>query len=283
MGWIAGSFFLLTLMLLWNDSTHEVKMKSLMYHSMQDSVKHSVSNVASRVASNIRKSLQFTNQDSFTVLYRDLPTFSPYISPNQTGNGTLSIDQSTKFYESNIKNYRDGDDDDNDEGNHKLYIYLDWHYDYRLFNEYNYKSLESLLTIYPNASFQIFIPHLNYYHSITDSRFNPSISFFQMYTQKGYKIQMISKSFLCSNKINKFMKSYYIQYIQPYCMMINNHHDPQSHHSQYHQQVPYHMITFLRLTELYNSGGIYMEPSYFFLGSLSKAIIRQVYYHIIIY
>ena len=44
----------------------------------------------------------------------------------------------------------------------------------------------------------------------------------------------------------------------------------------HNQDLPYHVLTFIRLSKIWRKGGIFSDFSFFFLGPLDRPLITQV-------
>lgn len=142
-------------------------------------------------------------------------------------------------------------------------IYLSWPIDDRLFTVENFKSLETILTLYPNSEFRILVsaPHDHYLHKAGNML---SVTAFQKYSKRGYNIQVVAASKMAVGL--KFAPKYWNQYVNSCCMKCNK-----DCRSSDHVQ-PYHIQMFIILVKLYRKGGIFMDFSFLFLKQIEDSV-----------
>jgi hypothetical protein len=172
--------------------------------------------------------------------------------------------------------------------NHKMLIFLDWPLDDYLFNYYNYKALETLLSIYPKAIFRCLLAtSLDIYTYKTGDFL--SLNQFLKYKKRDYDIEVVpignkksQKAYMTS--FSSIGQAYREKWLAKCCnrcgsnIACNNNNDDK----QTLQQVqPFHLLNYIRLTKLWSQGGIFTDFSFLFLGQLSAPHVQQVFFSIL--
>lgn len=143
----------------------------------------------------------------------------------------------------------------------EIYILLDWATESRLFNIDNYKALESILSIYPNAKLRIAVTSESDGCSAPDALHGNQ---FLKYRKLGYNVKVIRDG--GSFSILRTAGANYTRFFNSSMKSSNG-----------QQQrldtivLPYHLLTYFRLLKLYAHGGIYSDFSFFFIGPLFLA------------
>ena len=153
-------------------------------------------------------------------------------------------------------------------------IYVDWPVeDYRLGYE-NFKSLESLLTAYPNAVYRFLLPApTETFHHQRKLGNLLSLYSFEKYRKRGYDIDMCAVGKLDrEGQASRIGRDYWSKWVSRCCLHCTK------HCQRTDRTQPYHVLTFIRLIKLWRSGGIFTDLSFFFLGPLDSPLINQGYY-----
>ena len=177
----------------------------------------------------------------------------------------------------------------------KIFIFMDWMADNRLFTIDNYKALESILSVYPHAYIRILstnwcgLSHLlHHIHANIelcqyDSLFENQ---FLKYRKLGYNIKLVRSSVIGS-LLDKHGGRNYTRFLyESVGVKASLELDEQSQASA--GIMPYHLITYARILSLYSHGGIFSDFSFFFVGPLQSSIgMHEVniysYVYIILY
>lgn len=165
-------------------------------------------------------------------------------------------------------------DDDSDHA----FIFLDWPKTDALFSIHNYKALESLLSLFPTAKFRFAYPKTNLPQT------NPSFSLyhFEKYTKLGYNFAMISFDIHSKMKISYIGEKYRRRWSEKCCSKHNLHHMitnfTLANIENYRKDhvLPYHLLMYFRLLQLWHKGGIYSDLSFYFINPISEQHIRNV-------
>jgi hypothetical protein len=146
------------------------------------------------------------------------------------------------------------------------WVYLDWPYDDRTFTAENYKSLESVLNIYPNATFRVVLaaPNDAYVHKIGNQL---STTHFVKYTRRGYDIQVLPVSMMPGVR-PKIAMDYRNKWLLTCCRRCNG-----KCRNGDHVQ-PFHLLMYLRLTKLHRRGGLFMDFSWLLHGHVQSPVAQ---------
>ena len=153
-------------------------------------------------------------------------------------------------------------------------IYFDWPVEDYRFGYENYKSLESLFTVYPNAVYRFLLPAptetFNHQRKLGNLL---SLHTFQKYQKRGYDIDMFAVGKLDrEGQASRIGRDYWSKWVSRCCLHCTK------HCQRTDRTQPYHVLTFIRLIKLWRSGGIFTDLSFFFLGPLDSPLINQGYY-----
>jgi len=148
-------------------------------------------------------------------------------------------------------------------------VYMDWIGDSDDFGYINYKSLESLLTLYPRANIII---HLIASNGAQYYKMGNLISkhFFQKYLKYGYNVQVKIKytTFAMDREAGEALSlgaAYWNTQFSQCCT------SERAADINKYRSVPTHMYFYLRLLELYKNGGMYSDFSWYHRQSMSSA------------
>lgn len=158
--------------------------------------------------------------------------------------------------------------------NEEYLIIMDFPVDDRLFTIENYFALESLLTLYPNATFKILLAApLFAYTEKTGNLL--SVNQFIKYRKRSYDIDVVpvGRQIILRKYLGSIGKLYWKKWEK--CCDSHNIEDRNINEDQIQ---PYHVLTFIRLTNLWNKGGIFTDFSFFFIGILDHTFIDQGFY-----
>ena len=144
------------------------------------------------------------------------------------------------------------------------WIYLDWPHDDRIFTAENYKSLESILNIYPESTIRVLLPAPNdaYVHKIGNSL---SITHFTKYERRGYDLQVLPITMM-KGKQPELGLTYKDKWLQICCKRCNG----KCRNGDHIQ--PFHFYVYIRLVKLWRKGGITTDFTYLFLDNLQKNV-----------
>jgi hypothetical protein len=151
----------------------------------------------------------------------------------------------------------------------QMYIYLDWPADSRLFTVDNYKALESLLGVYPTAVFRCLIATSRdaYAHKIGNAL---SVTQFAKYRKRQYNINVVPVNTKQKSRTSSLGEKYREKWYNQCCAPCNA-----TCRGGDHTQ-PYHLLNYIRLTNLWQNGGIFSDFSFFFLGPVTSTEVQQV-------
>lgn len=161
--------------------------------------------------------------------------------------------------------------DDDDEG---VNIYFDWPVFGIYFSAHNIQTFESFLSVYPQAQFKILLPtpkntNIVYNPYTKNSDFLLSESHFIKYQRRNYNIQIINVGKMnFGNTLHKGQK-YWAKHVSKCC-------DEQSTSLEINKIQPYHVLTFIRLSQMWRKGGIFSDFSFFLLAPIDAPTIYQV-------
>lgn len=165
-----------------------------------------------------------------------------------------------------------------------IHILLDWPVDDRLFTVDNYKALESLLNVYPTATFRCILPTSRdaYVHQISNTL---SINQFLKYKKKGYDINIIPLNIKQKSQTSEYGEKYQEKWYTKCCSTCNKNtttciRDKKKTTTGIQ---PYHLHNYIRLTRLYQHGGVFSDFSFLFLGPIHIPSIQQVRKYISVY
>lgn len=154
----------------------------------------------------------------------------------------------------------------------KQNIILDWPIDDRLFTIDNFKSLESLLSVYPDASLKVLLASgVDAYLHKTGNLL--PVTFFDKYKKRNYDLSIDPVGTMNGFQAKISHGAKYWGYWKELCCKKCNKACRTSDHTQ-----PFHVLTFIRLTKLLMSGGLFSDFSFLFLGPLDDSMIQQGYY-----
>lgn len=150
-----------------------------------------------------------------------------------------------------------------------IHIYLDWPIDDRFFTVDNYKALESILNVYPNAIVrcQLVAPREAYVHKIGNTL---SIMQFIKYKKRQYNINVVPINPRQKSRTSFVGEKYREKWFNECCLSCN------AECRATDRTQPYHLLNYIRLSNLYNNGGIFSDFSFFFLGKITNTEARQV-------
>jgi hypothetical protein len=150
-----------------------------------------------------------------------------------------------------------------------VHIFLDWPVDARLFTVDNYKALESLLTVYPAAVFRCILATSRdaYTHKIGNAL---AVTQFLKYKKRRYNINVVPVNTKHKSMTSSMGEKYRLKWYNSCCRPCNGT-CLMADHTQ-----PYHLLSYIRLTSLYQHGGIFSDFSHFFLGPLTAHVAPQV-------
>ena len=151
-----------------------------------------------------------------------------------------------------------------------MFVYLDWPVDDRLFTVDNYKALESLLNIYPTATFRCLLATSRdaYTHKIGNAL---SFKQFAKYKKRHYNINAVPLNTKQKSRTTSLGEKYREKWYEKCCGACNATCRQTADHIQ-----PYHLLNYIRLTHLWQNGGIFSDFSFFFLGPLTNFEVQQV-------
>ncbi len=150
-----------------------------------------------------------------------------------------------------------------------MFIYLDWPVDDRLFTIDNYKALESLLNVYPTATFRCLLATSRdaFTHKVGNAL---SFTQFSKYKKRRYNINTMPLNTKQKSRTTSLGEKYREKWFEKCCGACNA-----TCRATDHTQ-PYHLLNYIRLTHLWQNGGIFSDFSYFFLGPITSAEVKQV-------
>ena len=169
------------------------------------------------------------------------------------------------------------DDEDDD----YMTIWLDWPIHSKYFSVHNLKSFESLLSVYPDAHFKILLRLPN--EQNTDSSMNPykkadnyhlSSSHFIKYQRSTYDIEIVRVGKMEKGHTSHIARKYWSKWVTVCCTSTSKY--VTNDENVQNQDLPYHVLTFIRLSKIWRKGGIFSDFSFFFLGPLDRPLITQV-------
>lgn len=162
----------------------------------------------------------------------------------------------------------------NDSSN--LIIILDWPVDDKLFTVENFKSLESLLDIYPQSRIRCILATSSDAYNKKISR-HLSIGHFEKYKRRNYDIEVVpfNKMTRIHSHQGSLISPYWQKYGSKCCGQCNS---TICESSISHNLQPYHVLTFIRLAKLWRSGGIFSDFSFLFLAPIPPEIISQGFF-----
>ena len=151
-------------------------------------------------------------------------------------------------------------------------IWLDWPLKIHLFSIYNIRAFESLLTVYPSVHYKVLLPspinnnnnNINPYKKTKN--YYLSESHFFKYKKKGYDVQIERTGKMKKGHTSHIAKHYWSKWVKIFC----------TYNSENERTVPYHVLTFIRLSKLWRRGGIFSDFSFFFLSPTDAPLITQV-------
>lgn len=162
--------------------------------------------------------------------------------------------------------------DDDDEG---VNIYFDWPVFGIHFSAHNIQTFESFLSVYPQAQFKILLPT----PKITNNVYNPytknsnillSESHFIKYQRRNYNIQIINAGKMNFGHTLHMGQKYWAKYVSMCC-------DEKSTTLEINKVQPYHVLTYIRLSQMWRKGGIFSDFSFFLLAPIDAPTIYQVW------
>lgn len=150
-----------------------------------------------------------------------------------------------------------------------MYIFLDWPIDDRLFTVDNYKALESILSVYPTATFRCLLATSReaYSHKIGNTL---SYTQFSKYKKRQYNINVVPVNTKQKSRTSSIGEKYREKWFASCCGSCNAECRAQDHTQ------PYHFLNYIRLTHLWQNGGIFSDFSHVFLGPVTSNEVKQV-------
>ena len=236
LGWLLGSLFVLTFIVHGDDN--QLSGSNLRGHGMFTA--H-----------------QRPKPESKTQTF--LKKYAPKLLPIETPSPTLSIEMIKTLPQfSGISN-------DDEEGRK---IFMDWPVDDKQFTLDNYKALESILTVFPNAMIRVLLASSRdaYTHKAGNLL---SINHFFKYKRKGYNIAVHAVHKMEDKDIDLGGAGYWKKYQEKCCTKC----DPKCRRGDNVQ--PYHLSTYIRLVKLWKKGGVFSDFSFFFLGAIDSPLVYQ--------
>jgi len=146
-----------------------------------------------------------------------------------------------------------------------VYILVDWFLGLESFTIDNYKSLESIFSVYPNSMVRcvLVLPNRSFHSKNKQLSKNQFIK----YNKLGFNIKVNHVSI---SEVIKHIGTNYSDFIAGATVGGQTYVFPSGH-------VPYHLLTYMRVRALYKRGGIYSDFSFFFLGPLySEGKVHEV-------
>jgi len=153
-------------------------------------------------------------------------------------------------------------------------VYLDWPVEDHRFGYENFKSLESLLAIYPNAAYRFLLPAPREALA-TNRKLGNLLSAltFSKYRKRGYDVAAVAVGRLDrEGQASRVGRDYWSKWVARCCLHCNK----RCTHTDRTQ--PYHVMMFIRLSKLWRLGGIFSDFSFFFLGPLDAPSVTQGWY-----
>lgn len=150
-----------------------------------------------------------------------------------------------------------------------MYIFLGWPMDDRLFTVDNYKALESMLNVYPTATFRCLLATSRdaYSHKIGNTLAHTQ---FSKYKKRQYNINVMPLNTKQKSRTSSIGEKYREKWYESCCGPCNAECRAQDHTQ------PYHFLNYVRLTHLWQNGGIFSDFSFFFLGPITSNEVQQV-------
>ena len=154
-------------------------------------------------------------------------------------------------------------------------IWLDWPVNSFLFSVHNLKTFESLLSVYPTAHYKILIPApileneiltLNPY-KMKENHFL-SQNHFMKYQKRKYNIEYVRVGKMEKGHTAHIARNYWLKWVSICCTSESKNENGRT--------LPYHVLTFIRLSKMWRYGGIFSDFSFFFLGPTDSPMITQV-------
>ena len=158
----------------------------------------------------------------------------------------------------------------------KIFIFMDWMAENRLFTIDNYKAMESVLSVYPDAYIRILSTHCGglshdaltsadacQYDSLYENQF-------LKYRKVGYNIKLVRSSVVHS-LLEKNAGQNYTRFLHESVTSRMNLHLGEQSQASTAVITPYHFIMYARILSLYSHGGLFSDFSFFFLGPLQSS------------
>ena len=204
-----------------------------------------------------RKNLQFRGRDKENQMMTNIDSFIPVI-PNRLPNFTMS-------------NILKDDEDD------FITIWLDWPSAPSLFSVHNLKAFESLLSVYPTAHYRILLPapdkdklnimpNINPYKTKIDNYLSPI--HFMKYQKRMYDVEFVHVGKMEKGHTSHIARNYWLKWVSICCTYESD--------NSNERILPYHVLTFIRLSKMWKNGGIFSDFSFFFLGPTDVPMVTQV-------
>lgn len=162
--------------------------------------------------------------------------------------------------------------DDDDDG---INIFFDWPVEGSFFSSHNIQTFESFLSVYPKGQFKILIPSpkdsINkIYNPYTiDRNILLSESHFIKYQRRNYDIQIVKVGKMETGYASHIGQKYWSKYVSKCC-------DEQSTSLNLNEILPYHVLTYIRLSQMWRKGGIFSDFSFFLFAPIDVPTIYQV-------
>lgn len=240
LGWLLGSLFVITFVIHGNEN---------LFIS------------TSNTNSNLRGQHQRPKPESNT--HKLLKKYVPKLLPIETPLPTLSIEMIKT-----LPQFSSGSNNDDEEGGR---IFMDFPVDDKLFTVDNFKALESILTVFPNALIRILLASSRdaFAHKAGNIL---SINHFSKYKRKGYNIVVNVVYKLDDKDTLQGGDAYWKKYQEICCSKCDSKCRKGDNISKYH------LLTYIRLVKLWKKGGIFSDFSFFFLGSIDSPLVYQGVY-----
>ena len=197
------------------------------------------------------------------------PPLNPFSS--QTSSISVLFKKIQHAYSGRNQHYSGRNIDVYNKSTDKIFIFMDWMTDNRLFTIDNYKALESILSVYPDSYIRILSTHCSgpsiLLHGV-DCQYNSLYeNQFLKYRKLGYNIKLVRSHSL----LGKNAGQNYTRFLRESVTSGTNFQLDEQSQTSAAVITPYHLITFARILYLYSHGGLFSDFSFFFLGPLQTS------------